>query len=57
MESGERSDTMVTMTCPWCEADLPVEASGVNASEVTCDGCSTSWLTTEPSVEELALAA
>jgi hypothetical protein len=48
---------MVTLTCPWCEEDLPLDAPDMDAPELSCSCCNTSWLATDPTADELALAA
>jgi hypothetical protein len=48
---------MVTLACPWCAADLPLEPSDLDSPELSCSGCNTAWLASDPIAEELAAAA
>ncbi len=48
---------MVTMSCPWCEAEMRFEPAELAADQMTCEDCRTSWLIDAPEPRELALAA
>ncbi len=47
---------MTIISCPWCEAELRLEPSQLESSEVGCLECSSGWMLGE-AADELALAA
>ena len=48
---------MITVTCPWCSADVRLEPAELELAQLECEACATTWLTDAPETADLALAA
>ena len=49
---------MTRIECPWCEAEVELQAGGEVSAEMCCGSCRTSWLMEEEAGSPLlALAA
>jgi hypothetical protein len=56
---GSGGRPMITIACPWCEGDAPMELEVLQAvgGRFTCPACQTSVELVEEAAEALALAA
>ena len=47
---------MVTVACPWCEAELWLDTTELDGAQLECGHCCTAWSLGEP-LAEMPLAA